>query len=513
MDIFYALAGVLTDPTLLGAILLAAVVGMIVGAIPGLTASAAIAMLLPLTFYMSPLFALAFLYVIGKSGRYGGSIAAILFNTPGTAASAATMYDGYPLAQRGMATKAMKVATISSVIGDFIGDLLVIFGVGFIASIALSLGPPELFAIYFAAFVVIGSVMGESPILGLASAVLGILVATVGVDPVSFRERFTFGSIELSNGIELVPLMIGIFVMSEVISQLENRGRDPLRTAEGAEDIEDTSEAARERNRLTFKEYRPCIPHAIRSAFIGAGIGILPGLGSAIAAFVAYGEGKRWAKNPQEWGKGALEGIAAPEAANNSVSGPSMAPLLTLGIPGSTIGAILLGVFLIHGIQIGPTLFITSRDLVYSLFACGLVGIAAYGVIGYFGASHVGRLIKRIPTRFIYPVVFLTSFIASYAARGSLFDVLVMVIAGFAGWIMRKAGLQPAAFVIAFVLTRGAEETFRQSLLMSTDGLMIFLERPVALAFLLLGTGIVLWRIVRSATRRREARGAQHNAG
>jgi len=505
MDIFYELAGVLTDPTLLGAILLAAVVGMIVGAIPGLTASAAIAMLLPLTFYMSPLFALAFLYVIGKSGRYGGSIAAILFNTPGTAASAATMYDGYPLAEKGMATKAMKVATISSVIGDFIGDFLVIFGVGFIASIALSLGPPELFAIYFAAFVVIGSVMGESPILGLASAVLGILVATIGVDPVSFRERFTFGSIELSNGIELVPLMIGIFVMSEVITQIENRGRESLRTVE---DIEDTSEAARERNRLTFKEYRPCIPHVIRSAFIGAGIGVLPGLGSAIAAFVAYGEGKRWAKNPEEWGKGALEGIAAPESANNAVSGPSMAPLLTLGIPGSTIGAILLGVFLIHGIQIGPTLFITSRDLVYSLFACGLVGIAAYGVIGYFGAAHVGRLIKRIPTQIIYPLIFLTSFIAAYAARGSLFDVLVMVVAGFAGWIMRKSGLQPAAFVIAFVLTRGAEETFRQSLLMSTDGLMIFLERPVAIAFLVLGCGIVLWRILSSVAKRRAAAGS-----
>lgn len=505
MDIFYGLAGVLTDPTLLGAILLAAIVGMIVGAIPGLTASAAIAMLLPLTFYMSPLFALAFLYVIGKSGRYGGSIAAILFNTPGTAASAATMYDGYPLAEKGMATKAMKVATISSVIGDFIGDFLVIFGVGFIASIALSLGPPELFAIYFAAFVVIGSVMGESPILGLASAVLGILVATIGVDPVSFRERFTFGSIELSNGIELVPLMIGIFVMSEVITQIENRGRESLRTVE---DIEDTSEAARERNRLTFKEYRPCIPHVIRSAFIGAGIGVLPGLGSAIAAFVAYGEGKRWAKNPEEWGKGALEGIAAPESANNAVSGPSMAPLLTLGIPGSTIGAILLGVFLIHGIQIGPTLFITSRDLVYSLFACGLVGIAAYGVIGYFGAAHVGRLIKRIPTQIIYPLIFLTSFIAAYAARGSLFDVLVMVVAGFAGWIMRKAGLQPAAFVIAFVLTRGAEETFRQSLLMSTDGLMIFLERPVAIAFLVLGCGIVLWRILSSVAKRRAAAGS-----
>ena len=500
MDILYGLAAVLTDPLLFGAVLLAAVVGMVVGAIPGLTASAAIAMLLPLTFYMEPLFALAFLHVIGKSGRYGGSIAAILFNTPGTAASAATMLDGYPRARMGQATKAMKVATISSALGDFVGDLLVIFGIGFIASIALSLGPPELFAIYFAAFVVIGSVMGASPILGLASASLGVLVSTVGMDPVAFRERYTFGSLELANGIELVPLMIGIFVMSEVITQLENRGRE---TATVRPNV--SGAAARANNRLTFREYRPCIPHAIRSAFIGAGIGVLPGLGSAIAAFVAYGEGKRWARNPDEWGKGALEGIAAPEAANNAVSGPSMAPLLTLGIPGSTIGAILIGVFLIHGIQIGPTLFITSRELVYGLFAAGLVGIVAYGLIGYFGAAHVGRLIQRIPTQVMYPLIFLTSFIAAYASRGSLFDVLVMVVSGFAGWLMRKAGLNPAAFIIAFVLTRGAEESFRQSLLMSTEGLMIFVERPVALAFLVLGVAVVAWRVAPFVAQRRAA--------
>ncbi|MEP0451706.1 MAG: tripartite tricarboxylate transporter permease, partial [Roseibium sp.] len=197
MDIFIGLTTVLTSPALLGWIILAAVVGMVVGAIPGLTASAAIAMLLPVTFYMDPLAALAFLYVIGKSGRYGGSIAAILFNTPGTAASAATQLDGYPLSQRGLASKAMKVATISSVIGDFTGDLLLIVGVGVIAAIALKLGPPELFAVYFAAFVVIGSVIGKSVVKGLASAALGVLIQMVGTDPISASERYTFGSYDL----------------------------------------------------------------------------------------------------------------------------------------------------------------------------------------------------------------------------------------------------------------------------------------------------------------------------
>ncbi|EBA10772.1 tripartite tricarboxylate transporter permease [Roseobacter sp. CCS2] len=495
MEIFAALASVLGDPVLLGWVFLAAIVGMIVGAIPGLTASAAIAMLLPLTFYMEPLPALAFLYVIGKSGRYGGSIAAILFNTPGTAASAATQLDGYPLARQGKAGKAMKVATISSVIGDFTGEILLIVGVAWIATIALKLGPPELFAVYFAAFIVIGSVIGKSVTRGLASAALGVLVAMIGLDPISSTERFTFGSFDLTNGISLVPLMIGIFVLGEVFAQIEERGKT-------TEMVPDGDDAAR--NGLTWAEYRPCIPHVIRSSFIGSFIGMLPGLGSAIAAFVAYGEGKRRAKNPDDWGKGALEGVAAPEAANNAVSGPSMAPLLTLGIPGSTIGAILIGVFLIHGIQIGPTLFLTSRDLVFALFACGLIGIVMYGIIGYYGAAFVGRFITRIPTKVLYPVIFLTSFVAAYTSRGNLFDVYVMVAAGFLGWLMRKLDFNPAAFVISFVLAGGAEEAFRQALLLSDNGLMIFVTRPIALLFLLIGLAALAVR-VRSLNRQARA--------
>ncbi|WP_299599442.1 tripartite tricarboxylate transporter permease [uncultured Tateyamaria sp.] len=495
MDIFPALLTVLSDPILMGWVLLAAIVGMIVGAVPGLTASAAIAMLLPLTFYMEPLPALAFLYVIGKSGRYGGSIAAILFNTPGTAASAATQLDGYPLARQGKASKAMKVATISSVIGDFTGEILLIVGVAWIATIALKLGPPELFAVYFAAFIVIGSVIGKSVTRGLASAALGVLVAMIGLDPISSTERFTFGSFDLTNGIGLVPLMIGIFVLGEVFAQIEERGQT-------TEMVQNGNDAAR--NTLTWAEYKPCLPHVARSSFIGAFIGMLPGLGSAIAAFVAYGEGKRRAKNPEAWGKGALEGVAAPEAANNAVSGPSMAPLLTLGIPGSTIGAILIGVFLIHGIQIGPTMFLTSRDLVYALFACGLIGIVLYGLIGYFGAAFVGRFITRIPTKVLYPVIFLTSFVAAYTSRGNLFDVYVMVAAGFAGWAMRKLDFNPAAFVISFVLAGGAEETFRQALLLSDNGLMIFVTRPVALLFLLIGITALVMR-VRSLNRQSRA--------
>ncbi len=499
MDIFLGLANVFSSPDLLFWIVAAALIGMIVGAIPGLTAAAAIAMLLPLTFYMDPLSALAFLYVIGKSGRYGGSIAAILFNTPGTAASAATQIDGFPLSQKGMSSKAMKVATLSSVIGDFTGDLMLILAVSWIAAIALKLGPPELFAVYFAAFVVIGSVIGDNVIKGLVSAGLGVLLKTVGLDPITSEDRFTFGMFELSGGFSLVPLMIGIFVLGEVFAQLGQMNREITQ-------FEDPkSDAAKARNRLTWAEFRPCLPHVFRSSAIGAGIGVLPGLGSAIAAFIAYGEGKRRAKNPEDWGKGALEGVAAPEAANNAVSGPSMAPLLTLGIPGSTIGAILIGVFLIHGIQVGLTLFLTSRELVYSLFAAGLLGILCYGLIGYFGAAAVGRIILRIPPKVLYPLIFLTAFVSAYASRGSMFDVWVMLVAGVFGWLMRKYRFNPAAFIIAFVLAGGAEETFRQSLRLSDSGAMIFLERPIALGFLILGVAVIALR-TRSLARQESAR-------
>ncbi len=272
MEILTGLTNVLSDPSLILAVLAAAVIGMLVGAIPGLTASAAIAMLVPLTFFMEPLFALAFLYVIGKSGRYGGSIAAILFNTPGTAASAATRIDGHPLARQGKAGKALKVATLASVVGDTIGELLLIFGVGMIAALALMLGPPELFAIYAAAFVVIGAVIGQSVIKGLASAALGVLLRMVGLDPISAEERFTFGQIELADGIGLVPLMIGVFVYSMSDFGPPDRAEpEPARVSEAkspaaAQPSPEAQERAQERQRMKpYEDLRTIDGHAYRA--------------------------------------------------------------------------------------------------------------------------------------------------------------------------------------------------------------------------------------------------------
>lgn len=489
MDIIDGFTFLFSNPMALAFVAIGAFTGVVVGAIPGLTASAAIAMLLPVTFYLDPLSALAFLYVIGKSGRFGGSIAAILFNTPGTAASAATMQDGYPMTQQGKAGKALKTATVASVFGDAVGELILIFGAAAIAVYTASFGPPEYFAIYLMAFVVIGSVVGKSIIKGILSTLLGAMASLIGLDPITGDSRLTMDIYDLENGLSLVPLLIGMFVISEIMVQSEKLDDGELHVA-------DTEGKSHDDHSFTWDEFKRCLALMIRSSGIGALIGMMPGLGSSVACFVAYGEEKRRSKTPEKWGTGIVEGIAAPESANNAVSGPSMIPLLTLGVPGSTIAAILIGVFLIHGIQVGPSIFETSRELVFGLFASGLVGIAMYGIIGYWGGPLVGKIIACFPPRLIYPFIFLTAFIAAYSARQSLFDVGIALVFGVVGYFFRRFDFSAAAFIIAFVLAKGAEEAYRQSLLLSDAGNAIYLERPVALAFFAVGLGVLILRTV-----------------
>ena len=504
-DLLGGFAMLLGDPQAIGFTLLAAFVGIVFGALPGLTASAAIAMLLPLSFYLGPLPALAFLYVIGKSGRYGGSIAAILFNTPGTAASAATMQDGHPMARRGQPNRALRTATVASVFGDYVGEIILIFGAVWIATYTRTFGPTEYFAIYLMAFVVIGSVVGDSVLKGLLSTVFGALIALIGVDIITNTPRLTFGTQDLRDGMSLVPLLIGVFVVSEIVIQAERRGKAAVVDAGLAD--------AHRNDHLSLAEVRRLIPLMARSSLVGSVIGMMPGLGSSVACFVAYGEEKRRAPNRAAWGTGVIEGIAAPESANNAVSGPSMIPLLTLGVPGSTVAAVLIGVFMIHGIQVGPLLFsetnmiitdagdfFSSRELVFALFAAGLVGIAAYGLMGFWGGPLIGKTIARVPPRYLYPFIFLTAVAASYSARASILDVAVALLFGAVGYGMRRTGLAPAAFVIAYVLARPMEESFRQALLLSDEGAAIFLREPVAGGFMLVGALVVVLRLV--ATRR-----------
>lgn len=501
VDLLAGFGALLANPEALFFTFLAALVGIIFGALPGLTASAAIAMLLPLSFHLGALPALAFLYVIGKSGRYGGSIAAILFNTPGTAASAATMQDGYPMTQRGESGKALKTATLASVVGDFFGELILIFGAVYIASYTKTFGPTEYFAIYVMAFVVIGSVVGKSIIKGILSTLFGTIVAMVGLDTVTNEPRMTMDFNELEEGFALVPLLIGVFVISEIIIQAEKTAKTKL------SEMNLTDDSNPDANHMTWAEFKRCVPLMFRSSIVGSFIGMMPGLGSSVACFVAYGEEKRRSKEPEKWGTGIVEGIAAPESANNAVSGPSMIPLLTLGIPGSTVAAVLIGVFLIHGIQVGPQIFDTpySRSLIFSLFAAGLLGIAAYGIIGYWAGPLIGRMIAYLPTRLLYPFIFLTAIVASYSSRASILDVAVALLFGIIGYGMRRTEFSAAAFVIAFVLAKNMEEAFRQALLLSDDGIWLFVKEPVSATFLAIGFGVMIFRAVSGARQSKKA--------
>lgn len=515
-DISCGFVTLFADPYALIFVVLAAFVGIVFGALPGLTAAAAIAMMLPILIAyndeIGALSGLVFLYVVGKSGRYGGSIAAILFNTPGTAASAATMQDGYPMTQKGQAGKALKTATVASAFGDYSGEIVLIFGAVAIAAFTRKFGPPENFAIYLMAFVVIGSVVSDSIIKGILSTLFGGVVGLIGEDVITGQFKMTMGIDELESGMALVPLLIGVFVISEVIIQAEKSAKVKMIDLAPEGDVDPTD------HYFTWPEFKRCVPLMFRSSIYGSLIGMMPGLGSSVACFVAYGEEKRRAKNKNDWGTGVVEGVAAPESANNAVSGPSMIPLLTLGIPGSTIAAVLIGMFLVNGLQPGPTIFssdttvsyfvpstkdffeITSREYIFAVFAAGLVGIAAYSLIGYFGAPLVGRVIAFLPTQYLYPFIFMTALGASYSSRASIWDVGFALLFGVIGYAMRRTNFSAAAFIIAFVLTASMEESFRQSMIIADNGLWIFLnfeyqgKFSYAPIFLLIGLAVVLLR-------------------
>lgn len=469
--------------------ILGTMIGLFAGATPGLSASAAIALLIPVTFYMETLPALVFIYTISKAASFGGSIPAILFNTPGTPQASATQLEGFPLTQQGKQGKALRMAVIASALGDTFSELLLIFGAAYIALYAAQMGPAEYTAVYFCAFIILGSVIGDSVTKGILSTLLGILLALIGFDPITSEERYTFNIDYLLDGVALVPLLLGVFVLSEVFVRVADRG-----SMVGDQAIAPKSNKP-EDNRVTWNEFKETAPVMARSTAYGTIIGMLPGIGAAVACFVAYAEARRTSKHPEKFGHGALEGVAAAESSNNATSGANLVPLLTLGIPGSTAAALLAGVMLIHGITIGPSVFVQSHDVIYGLFASGLFCIATYFLIGYFGSGLIGRVIAMIPAQMIYPLIFVICYVAAYALRQALFDLALMTLFGLVGFLMKRFDFSIPAFVIAFILGGGAETSLRQAMMLDDAGAMVFFQRPVALIFFGLGLLTIFLRI------------------
>ncbi len=452
-------------------------VGIIIGSLPGLTATMGVALFLPITFAMDPVPGLLLLIGVYFGAIYGGSIAAVLLNTPGTPASAATALDGYPMTLQGKAGKALGISVISSGVGALISVSMLALISPQLAEIALNFGSAEMFALAFFGLSIISSISGESLLKGLIAGVSGLLISTIGMDPMTSYPRFTFDSLTLLNGISFIPVMIGLFAVSEAFVSLEEQ----LKDKGGVKNIVASYALPK------WREFKALWVSIIRSSFLGSFIGIIPGAGADIAAFVAYNEAKRFStkEEKEQFGKGIPKGVASAEAANNGVTGGAMVPLLTLGIPGDAVAAVLLGALIVQGIQPGPQLFQTNGDLIYTLFAGMFLAAIFMVILGLLGIRLFTKILL-VPKTILVPTILVLSVVGAYAINNNFFDVYVMVGAGIIGYFMKKYGFPASPVVLALILGPMAESEFRRSLVLSQGSYEIFYTRPIAATLIFL---------------------------
>lgn len=467
------------------------VIGIVIGAIPGLNAPMAMAVAIPLTFTMSPLAAIGMLVGVMKGGGFGGAIGAILLNTPGEPHSAATTLDGHPMAKSGKPRRALQTALYSSVAGDTCSDLVLILLAPTLAIFALQAGPVELSAILIISLTLIASLSGDSLAKGIFAAALGAFLATVGVDPETASPRFTFGYIELFDGLPLAAVAIGVLAVPEIIERLrEGRSKTDTSTV--------TAESKGE-DRMPFREWIGLKVPVLRGAGIGTTIGAMPGLGTTLAAFLSYAATKRFSKSPEKLRTGAPEGIAATESANSAVSGANLIPLLTLGIPGNLTAALLVGAFLIHGVTPGPLIFERDAQLVYGLFAAMIMANVLVLVIGSLGL-RVFALTVKVPPYLIYPIVLLLCVVGVYVSQGGFFAVWLMLCFAALGWLMLKLRISVVCFIIGLVLGPMIELSIRQSVILLGRNPAAVFDHPFAL-ILVAATPVIAWILVRDRKR------------
>ncbi len=462
-------------------------IGTIVGAIPGMTTPMGVALALPFTFTLPPVTGILLLLGVYKGGLYGGSITAILIKTPGTPAASCTVLDGYPLSQKGHARKALDIALYASCTADFISNLSLILFAGVLANFALKFGPPEFFTLIVFSLTIIAGVSGPSLAKGILSACLGLILATIGLDLVFGTERFIFGDYRLMAGLNFIPVLIGLFALPEIIDRATRRARP------GGLRAQNLGVGA------SLAEYLSVLKSIIRGSIIGVILGAIPGIGGAPAAFLSYSEARRTSRNPENFGNGEIEGVAAAEAGNNGVAGATMIPLLALGIPGDVITAVILGAFMIHGLRPGPILFEQNLPMIYALFM-GIMLSSAYLFFVGKVAIRVFSHVATVPNRILYPIVFVLCVYGAYAVNNNLFDILVMLIMGLVGFGMMRLDIPVAPFLIAYVLGPLLEDNFRQSLLIADGDNTIFFRNTICIIFWVL-TCLSLFVLIRSRIR------------
>lgn len=464
--------------------------GIVIGALPGLTATMGVAILLPFTYGMEPVSGLLMICGVFFGGVYCGSITAILLKIPGTPAAAATAIDGYELTKQGKAGLALSAATFSSFSGGTLSIIVLMFLSPVLASWALKFSASESFALATFGLSIIASISGESLIKGLIAGVGGLLIATIGLDPMGGFPRFTGGFVELMN-VPFIPVMIGLFAASEAFRSMEQN-----------QQIRQGAKVAIGSLLLPWQTLRRIALTILRSSGLGVFIGMIPGAGADIAAFVAYNETRRFSKTPENFGKGEIKAVASCEAGANGCTGGALLPMLTLGIPGDAVTAIMLGALTLQGMQPGPLMFTDHGDMVYTLFVGMIFCYFMLLVLGLLSLKVIGNVVK-IPGNILTPMILALCVVGTYALNNSLFDVGIMLIAGVVGYFMQKGGYPASPVVLALIMGPMAESNFRRALSLSGGSLDFLYTRPITLALLTLAAFTLLTPIIRKIMRLR----------
>ena len=488
MDIFFTVVSNLFTPFNLFLTFGGAFFGILVGAMPGLSSVMGLSIMLPFAIRIGGVGSILMLLGIYCGAVYGGSITAILINTPGTANSAATCLDGHPMALRGEAGRAISLSTTSSLIGGLLSAVALLFTAPLLSKFALKFGPTEYFALGIFGLSIVTSVSSTENVLkGILGALLGLFLAEIGMDAINGLPRFTGGSVFLLGGINFVPVLIGLFAFSQGLISIEEYNKNLKQEKTTQQKIKGVFPSK--------EDMKVCFPTYIRSSIIGIVIGIIPGTGGDIASWVAYNEAKRWSKHPEEFGKGTPEGIAAPEAGNNAVTGGALVPLLTLGIPGDSATAIMLGALMMVGITPGPLLFVEQTESVYTIIIGLFLANLFMGLIGYAGVRLFAK-IADVPKWIMTPIVFLFCIVGTYALNHTFGDIVVMFVAGIAGYVLLKLGFSVPPIILGMILGKTIENNFRRAYVIYDGDFSVFFTRPISLVLLVIAFISLIYPLV-----------------
>lgn len=482
------------SPMVLLFLLFGVVSGLFVGALPGLSATMAVAILTPLTFWLPREQGFAMLIGVWNSALFAGGISAILINTPGTPASIATTFDGYSLYKSGKGGLALGVNVIYSVIGGLVSILFLVFLSFPLAHFTIKFGPSEYFALALFGLSMMITVSGNSVIKGLLVGIGGVLVSTIGIDPILSVKRFTMGSTQLMSGISFLPVMIGMFGIGEVLTQIF----DKRRSQNNEKDIQRTENLELGRILPNRKEVKSMAKPTLIASVVATIVGAIPAAGGDIASIICWGQAKKMSKHPEEYGKGSMEGLAVSCAANNGTSGGAMTTMLTLGIPGDSVTAILIGSLMMYGLQPGPRMFIENKPFVINIM---LLMVLAYIFIGVIGLITVKISTKMLNVRkeTIWVAVILFCIVGSYALNNNFADVIIMLIAGLLGFLFKKGGFAAGPFILGLLLGGMLESNMRRALVISNGNVSIFFTRPITLVLMLMIVLSFVYPVIRKA--------------